>query len=149
MGDLIRQAVLIDMAYEIGGAGLSNFRNLLACYRAGEWAGAAAALKNSLLYSQVPKREQENMMILALGEFPAGVTCAEDLIKRHEGCVLTAQPDAKGKWALGYGHDIPPPLEGGLLIECSEAEAEEWFDNDFALATARAEVDLGSEYWSA
>lgn len=142
--DFERRAVLIDIAYEIGGVGLSKFVHLLAAVREGKWATAAAELKNSLLYQQVPKREQENMMILTLGEFPKGVTSARDLIKRHEGCIFKAQPDAKGMWAIGYGHDIPAP---DFAMTCTQREADAWFETDFELAEMRAEANVGSEHW--
>lgn len=29
-------------------------------------------------------------------------------VRRHEGLVLVPHPDAKGMWAIGYGHDFPP-----------------------------------------
>lgn len=140
-----RRAVLIDMAYEIGGAGLAQFVNMLAAIRSQAWGKAAAELMHSKLYSQVPNREQENLRILVSGQWPLGVSCAADLVKKHEGCVLCAQPDAKGKWAIGYGHDIPAPE--GEPPTCSQDDAEQWFEHDFALATARAIADLGADYW--
>ena len=65
-----RQAVLNDIAYEIGGAGLAGFKDMLAAFRAEDWKSAAAALKSSLLFSQVPAREERNILILLSGEWP-------------------------------------------------------------------------------
>ncbi len=65
-----RQAVLADVAYEIGGAGLAEFRTMLAYVRAGEWEAAGAALRDSLLFEQVPVREARNIAILTTGEWP-------------------------------------------------------------------------------
>jgi lysozyme len=62
------------------------------------------------------------------------------LIKYHEGLTLVAKPDAKGKWAYGYGHDIPAP--SGSPPSCTEAEAEVMLDADLALATHRAAADV-------
>lgn len=143
-----RKAVLIDIAYEIGGAGLAGFHHFLTAFRAGQWATAAAELKNSRLYQQVPKREQENMMILATGEFPPGITSAVGLVQHHEGCTLTAKPDAKGKWAYGWGHDIPAPMPGEPAPTCTQAEADTLLAEDFGLATLRAREDLGPEHWN-
>jgi GH24 family phage-related lysozyme (muramidase) len=144
--DPIRRAVLIDMAFELGRSGLAGFPHFLAAMRQGQWATAAVELKNSLLFSQVPQREQENIACLVTGQFPAGVTCAEDLVKRHEGLTQVAKPDAKGFWVLGWGHDIPAPTDGVPPI-CTYEQAETWFEQDMAFAAAHAEIDLGTEYW--
>ncbi len=144
--DIVRRAVLTDIAYEIGGTGLFAFHKLLSAIRTRNWSYAAAEIKDSLLYKQVPMREQENIILMAAGQFSGGVTCAEDLIKKHEGCIFAAKPDAKGMWAIGYGHDIPPP-PAGTVVTCTQEEADAYFKEDFALAVQRAETALGSEYW--
>lgn len=143
---LARRAVLTDMAYEIGGGGLAGFPRLLAACRAGDWEQAAAEVENSLLYSQVPGRERENCRVLISGLLPPPLDSAEALIKRHEGLVLTARPDAKGKWEIGYGHDIQG-LPPGSLLTCTLAEADAWFEADLDLAVLRASTALGLEHW--
>jgi GH24 family phage-related lysozyme (muramidase) len=65
-----RRAVLNDIAFEVGGAGLAQFHRMLAAITAGDWQEAAAALKNSLLFEQVPNRENRNIQILITGEWP-------------------------------------------------------------------------------
>ena len=65
-----RQAVLNDMAYEIGGAGLAQFKNMLAAIKVTDWPGAAAALKTSELFSQVQTRENRNIQVLLTGDWP-------------------------------------------------------------------------------
>lgn len=65
-----RQAVLNDIAYEIGGAGLAAFKVMLAHVRAGEWDEAGEALRESLLFEQVPHRESRNIEILSSGKWP-------------------------------------------------------------------------------
>lgn len=67
-----RQAVLADVAYEIGGAGLAEFRIMLSAVRRSDWHGAAVALQNSELFSQVPTREARNVKIMLTGEWPNG-----------------------------------------------------------------------------
>lgn len=45
-----------------------------------------------------------------------------ELIKRNEGCVLTAYQDSVGVWTIGYGHtgdDVTP----GMSINLAQAEA--------------------------
>lgn len=143
-----RWAVLVDMAYELGGAGLAGFVKFLAAARAGDWGAAAEELHRSKLYQQVPKRETENITILLSGAWPLGVSSDAELVQRHEGCVLAAAPDAKGKWAIGWGHDIPAPAsstEGEPLSRptCSQEQADEWFEADLALARANAAAALG------
>lgn len=69
--DIVRQAVLIDMAYEVGGAGLAKFVNMLAAIRAGDWQGAHDALLDSkLAESQAPDREIRNATMFLTGKWP-------------------------------------------------------------------------------
>lgn len=65
-----RQAVLADIAYEIGGAGLAQFKTMLAHIRAAEWDQAGQALRASLLFQQVQRREERNIGILTTGAWP-------------------------------------------------------------------------------
>ena len=39
--DEVKRAVLVDMAYEIGGAGLADFTRLISAFRAHDWPDAA------------------------------------------------------------------------------------------------------------
>lgn len=50
------QDTLIEMAYQLGLAGLMGFRHTLGCIEAGDYAQAAKNLRASLLYRQTPKR---------------------------------------------------------------------------------------------
>jgi GH24 family phage-related lysozyme (muramidase) len=68
------------------------------------------------------------------------ISCGEDLTRFNEGCVLTARPDAKGHWEIGYGHDINP--SPGLTWTQEQADAQ--FEIDYPLACSRAEADLGA-----
>lgn len=68
--DTVRRAVLIDMAYEIGGAGLADFVKFLSAVRAHDWPDAAEQLVDSKLYAQVPTREQMNRSMLLAGTWP-------------------------------------------------------------------------------
>ena len=50
------QDTLIEMAYQLGLAGLMGFRHTLGCIEAGDYAPATKNLKASLLYRQTPRR---------------------------------------------------------------------------------------------
>jgi lysozyme len=45
-----------------------------------------------------------------------------ELIKRNEGCELTAYQDSVGVWTIGYGH-TGPDVSAGLRITQDQAEA--------------------------
>ena len=53
------QDTLIEMAYQLGLAGLMGFRHTLSCIEAGDYAQAAKNLRASLLYRQTPKRVED------------------------------------------------------------------------------------------
>jgi lysozyme len=48
------------------------------------------------------------------------------LTESFEGLRLTAYQDSVGKWTIGYGHTLGV-TEG---MTCSQAQAEEWLEND-------------------
>ena len=50
------QDTILEMAYQLGLAGLLGFRHTLGCIEAGNYAQAAKNLRASLLYRQTPKR---------------------------------------------------------------------------------------------
>ena len=53
------QDTLIEMAYQLGLAGLLGFRHTLGCIETGDYAQAARNLRASLLYRQTPKRVED------------------------------------------------------------------------------------------
>ena len=53
------QDTLIEMAYQLGLAGLLGFRHTLGCIEAGDYAQAARNLRASLLYRQTPRRVED------------------------------------------------------------------------------------------
>jgi GH24 family phage-related lysozyme (muramidase) len=64
-----RQAVIIDMAYELGEGrpgrdGLLGFPRFLACCAAGDFVGAVREMKASHWAKQVPGREQNDALLL-------------------------------------------------------------------------------------
>lgn len=73
------------------------------------------------------------------------IKCGRDLTKQNEGCVLVAKPDNKGKWEIGWGHDIPAPLPGALAPEWTQSHADIQFEMDYSLAVKRAHDDVGDD----
>jgi phage lysozyme len=53
------QDILVEMAYQLGLAGLMGFRHTLGCIEAGNYAQAARNLRASLLYRQTPRRVED------------------------------------------------------------------------------------------
>lgn len=53
------QDTLIEMAYQLGLAGLMGFHHTLSCIEAGDYAQAAKNLRASLLYRQTPRRVED------------------------------------------------------------------------------------------
>jgi lysozyme len=69
--DAVRQAALIDMAFELGGAGLAGFRHMLAAVRIGEWSAAHDfALDSKVAREQAPKRWACDAAMLLTGRWP-------------------------------------------------------------------------------
>ena len=60
------QDTLIEMAYQLGLAGLMGFHHTLSCIEASDYAQAARNLKASLLYRQTPKRVEGYIKALSL-----------------------------------------------------------------------------------
>lgn len=68
--DDVRKAAFIDLAYEMGGAGLAGFQKMLTAARAGDWAVAHDELLDSEYALQVPNRAHKVATMLALGAWP-------------------------------------------------------------------------------
>lgn len=69
--DPVRQAVLVNLCFNLGEAGLAKFVNTLAAVERGDYAAAARGLKASLWFRQVQASRSSrlvNMMIS--GEWP-------------------------------------------------------------------------------
>lgn len=65
--DPVRQSVLIDMAYNLGGPRLGQFKKFRAALEAGNFSEAAAELLNSLYARQVPNRAKRNAEMILKG----------------------------------------------------------------------------------
>ena len=68
--DEVRQAVLIDMAFNLGGAGLAKFRNTLAAVRRGAWHMAAVEMLDSRWARQVGHRASRLATMMQTGQWP-------------------------------------------------------------------------------
>jgi len=72
--DVVRQAALVDMAYEMGGGGLAGFPTMLAAVRARDWQKAHdAALDSDWARKEAPVRAGRDATILLTGLWPAEI----------------------------------------------------------------------------
>jgi lysozyme len=58
------QAVVVDQIFNLGLAGFSEFHLEIAALKAGDWAEAAAQMKDSDWYDQVPNRAKDDIALL-------------------------------------------------------------------------------------
>jgi len=64
----VRQDVVVQMAYQLGVAGLMTFTQTLACLRSGDWSGAAAHMLDSRAACQTPARWKRQARQMLLNE---------------------------------------------------------------------------------
>lgn len=64
-----RQAVLLQMAFQMGTAGLLGFRNTLQYVRTGQWKRAADGMRASLWARQTPNRARRLSQQMETGEW--------------------------------------------------------------------------------
>lgn len=65
-----------------------------------------------------------------------------DRVKRHEGLLLTARPDAKGMYVVGYGHDVTEDQAerlGAITLDV----AQTWLQEDLEHAEYAAQKSFG------
>ena len=67
--DSIRQEILVNMCYNLGSVGLSNFRNMRSAIRHQEWKRAAEEMVDSKWYSQVGGRGQRLVAAMKSGKW--------------------------------------------------------------------------------
>ena len=70
--DLVRQAAVTDMSYELGAAGLRAFARMLAAIRAADWTNAYAECLASDYAKQVPGRAGKCAAMLLSGQWLNG-----------------------------------------------------------------------------
>lgn len=68
--DVVRQAALIDMGFNLGFAGLMSFAAFLVFISRYEWMEAAADLRKTLVYRQLPNRYERLAQMLETGRWP-------------------------------------------------------------------------------
>lgn len=64
--DDVRQAVLLNLAFNLGIVGLSKFRNTLAAFERGDWAAAGQGLMNSLWFKQVQRSRSSRLIAMTV-----------------------------------------------------------------------------------
>lgn len=67
--DEARQGVLVNMAFQMGVDGLLAFRNTLAMVKAGDYAGAASGMLQSVWAQQTPERAKRLSDQMRTGEW--------------------------------------------------------------------------------
>jgi lysozyme len=68
--DMVRQAVVVDMCFNMGIETLLTFKRTLACIESGAWQDAADDMLQSLWALQVPTRAQEDSQMMVSGNWP-------------------------------------------------------------------------------
>ncbi len=71
--DEVREAVLIDMAFNLGCAGLRKFKKMLAAIETKNFDLAAQEMMKSVWASQVKSRAVQLSMMMETGEWPKGL----------------------------------------------------------------------------
>lgn len=66
--DMVRQKVLIDMAFNLGINGLFSFKKMLSYLKAGDYEKAADEMVNSRWYGQVGDRSKRLVKMMRTGE---------------------------------------------------------------------------------
>lgn len=69
--DPVRQAVLIDMAFNLGLHGLLGFTTFLDLMSKHQWAQAAADLRGTKVYQQLPHRYERLAAMIETGQWPS------------------------------------------------------------------------------
>jgi lysozyme len=68
--DTIRQRALVDLTFNMGIGWLSKFKNTVAAWARGDYAGAARGLEKSLWYRQVGRRGPRIVHMVRTGSEP-------------------------------------------------------------------------------
>lgn len=68
--DPVRQAAMIDMAFNLGLHGLSTFTTFLSYVASQQWAAAAADLRGTLAYRELPARYERLAQMIQTGRWP-------------------------------------------------------------------------------
>ena len=71
--DDVRQAVVIDMAYNLGIGGLLKFQKMISWVRVGNFKLAAGEMRNSRWYNQVGQRAKRLTYMMQTGHWPEDV----------------------------------------------------------------------------
>jgi len=69
--DGVRRAVLVNMAFNLGGAGLRKFKGTLGAVKRRDFTAAAGGMRASLWAKQVGRRAAELCAMMETGQWPA------------------------------------------------------------------------------
>lgn len=72
----VRQVAITDMAFDLGGAGLSRFADMLKAVRVFDWKGAAGNVLGTPYEKEVGDRARSNAQMILTGNPPAGFEVA-------------------------------------------------------------------------
>lgn len=64
-----RRAALVDMMFNLGVGGFSQFKDMIAAVQVGDWAMAACAMRDSLWAAQLPSRVSELAVMVESGSY--------------------------------------------------------------------------------
>lgn len=67
----VRQAAIADMAFNLGLEGFAAFTTFQSCLSSNQWSAAAADLRGTLVYQQLPNRYERLATMIQTGEWPA------------------------------------------------------------------------------
>ena len=62
-----QRTALVDMRFQLGGAGFRKFKRLIEGVKTGNWKLAKFSIENSLYYKQVKNRARDNIKLLEEG----------------------------------------------------------------------------------
>ncbi len=65
----VRQAVIVDMIFNMGQAGVSQFHDMIQAVANGDWLAASEAMADSLWAYQLPERSQQDIAMMRTGEW--------------------------------------------------------------------------------
>ena len=68
--DVVRQAVIIDMAFNVGLTGLATFTTFLSFMAQDRFKDAAADLRTTRVYRELPRRYERLAVMLETGQWP-------------------------------------------------------------------------------
>ncbi|HEU4326647.1 MAG TPA: glycoside hydrolase family protein [Roseiflexaceae bacterium] len=143
-----RQAVLADMAFNLGRNGLAQFRRMIAAVEAENWERAAAEMRDSRWYNQVGNRGPENVQLMREGggeapdERPNGAEGERP--NAAERAAATAHANANAEAQAEAAEDLDRAREEAAREGAArELSGEQWVAR---FPTSRSTADLAGDF---